>query len=93
MNDKERDMEDKSKLDYINLLSTFNLGTIALIKSIFNSNELDYFLHGENFNNVDPLIQPVKFFVRKEQVEVCMNLLKDLDLKYLGISIDSKETG
>lgn len=40
MGDKEKDLE------YVNLISTFNSGVIAIIKSIFDSEGIDYFLQG-----------------------------------------------
>lgn len=43
-------------------------------------------MFGENFLSVNPLIQPVKFYVDENQIKESKQLLKDLDLNILGMS-------
>ena len=62
------------------LLATFNAGDIALIRSIFDGEDIDYYIQGEQFNNLDPLIQPAKLMVAKEQIAQARDLIKDLKL-------------
>ncbi len=71
---------------YERLLSTFNLGDIAVIKSLLDDAGIEYFFRGEIFNQIDPLIQPAILLVRKDQVEIARSLLGDMNVSFLGIS-------
>ena len=68
------------------ILSTFNLGDIALIKSILDDAKIEYYFRGEIFNQVDPLIQPAILVVRKDQVVTARYLLSNMNVSFLGIS-------
>ncbi|MHB8906898.1 MAG: hypothetical protein ACYC4T_02120 [Melioribacteraceae bacterium] len=72
--------------NYVELLSSLNQGDIALIKSILDDGLIDYYVLGENFLNVDPLIQPAKFYVNGTQLEEAKGLLKDFELHIFGAS-------
>ena len=72
--------------NYIELLTTFNQGDIALIKSILEDSEINYYVTGENFLSVDPLIQPARFIVLDNQSGEAKNLLKDFELHIFGVS-------
>ena len=74
------------KENYVELLSSFNLGDIGLIKSILDDSEIDYYVFGENFLAADPLIQPVRFFVNESQLEEAKEVLKDIKLNFWGYS-------
>lgn len=74
------------KENYVELLSSFNQGDIGLIKSILDNFEIDYYVFGENFLSINPLIQPVKFFVNEKQIEEAKGLLKNIDLNIWGVS-------
>jgi hypothetical protein len=63
-----------------------NQGDIALIKSILEDANIDYYVFGENFLSVDPLIQPAKFFVNENQIDEVKELLKDIKLSIWGFS-------
>ena len=71
---------------FVELLSSMNQGDISLIKSILDNSEIDYFIYGENFLNVDPLIQPARFFVLSTRLEDARELLKDLEQHIFGLS-------
>jgi hypothetical protein len=75
-----------SKEHYVELLSSMNQGDIALIKSILEDANIDYYVFGENFLSVDPLIQPAKFFVNENQIDEVKELLKDIKLSIWGFS-------
>ncbi len=77
--------------DYVELISTFNQADIAIVKSILDDGEIDYYWKGENFSFIDPLIQPAILLVRKDEVELATNLLKDLKLRYNGVSLRSDD--
>jgi hypothetical protein len=71
--------------NYVEVLSTFNAGDIALIKSILDDGEIDYLIEGEYFNALQPLLQPVKILVPEEKLDTAKEILKDFDLKYMGL--------
>jgi hypothetical protein len=80
---------DKEK--YVELLSSLNQGDIGLIKSILEDSNIDYYVFGENFLSVDPLIQPARFYVNEEQAEEAKELLKDFELRIWGTSKNQYE--
>jgi hypothetical protein len=77
-------------IDFQELLATFNAGDIAIIKSLLDAESIDYFFQGEFFNNVRPLIEPVRLMVRKDQVSEAKDILGDLGLEY-ALTRDVKE--
>lgn len=68
------------------ILSTYNLADIAVIKSILDDGGVDYHLQGEIFNIVEPWVQPVKFFVKEDQIEMTNELLKEILIRFMGAS-------
>jgi len=72
--------------NYVELLSSLNQGDIGLIKSILGNSNIDYYVFGENFLSVDPLIQPARFYVNESQEEEAKELLKDFKLHIWGTS-------
>ena len=71
---------------YVRILSTYNAGDVAVIRSILEGTDIAHYFEGEIFNEVTPLIQPVKLFVARHQVSAAKELLKDLDMHFLGLS-------
>lgn len=71
---------------FVELLSSFNQGDIALVKSILQDAGIEYYVSGENFLNVDPLIRPAIFYVNEDQFADARELLKDLDLNIWGVT-------
>ena len=47
-------------VDYVEVLSTFNPAEIALIKSLLDSEDITYFIHGENFVQLYALAMPAR---------------------------------
>jgi hypothetical protein len=76
----------KKPLTYEQLLSTYNQGDIALIKSILDDGRIDYYFTGEMFNVMDPLIQPVALHVKTSHVERARELLGGMQLTFLGVT-------
>ena len=75
--------EPEQKLEYVeymHLLSTYNLADIALIKSVLDSENITYFFQGENFAYL--LVQPTKLMVSKDDIERAKELIRDLNLNY-----------
>ncbi|MCX6170829.1 MAG: hypothetical protein NTX65_15925 [Ignavibacteriales bacterium] len=75
-----------NRQNYLEFVSSLNQGDIALIKSILDDALIDYYVFGENFLSVDPLIQPAKFYVDGSQLEEAKELLKDFKFHIYGAS-------
>ena len=72
----------KAKVEYAEfefLLSTMKYADIALIKSIFESEGITYYIQGEDIG-VAPGGLPARVLVKKEQVEDARQLIKDFGL-------------
>lgn len=71
---------------YIQVTSSINQGDIGIIKSLLDDANIDYYVFGENFLIIDPLIQPARVFVERDQVEEAKRILKDVDIHIFGVS-------
>jgi hypothetical protein len=87
-NGKPESSEDKN---YIRLLSSLNQGDIAIIKSMLDNAEVDYYTAGENFLGVRPLIEPVIFYVNEKDMKLAKDILKDFELHLFGLSLNNEE--
>lgn len=74
---------------YVEVYISSNAGEVALIKSLFDAEKIDYYFQGERFHSVIPMADPVRLMVREDQVEDAEKLLteleksaRDLDEKY-----------
>ena len=74
------------KKGYALLLTTMNQADIAVIKSILENSEIDYYVYDEEFLTVRPLVQPARFFVEDHQIEEARELLRNFDLHIFGVS-------
>ena len=75
-------------IDFKEVLTTYNPGDVAFIKSLLESEGIQYFFKGENFMYVRPLADPARLMIRADQVEEAVELLKNVQLSFMGISID-----
>ena len=80
-------------VEFEEVLSTFNAGDLSVAESILNSEDIDYYIQNEFFNCAQPLAQPFRVMVRKDQADEAREILKDLKFSY-GISggkLESKD--
>jgi len=77
---------EPEQMDFEEVLATFNPADIAIIRSLLDGEEVLYFFHGEHFSRWRPLVEPARLMVAKGQVQKAKEILKDLDLTYMGIS-------
>jgi len=78
--------KDLEQPEFEKILTIFNVGDIAVIKSVLDSAQIKYIFDGENFNLVDPMIQPARLFVKASQAAMARELLKEMKLHYWSLS-------
>lgn len=71
-------------VEYEPLLATYNPGDIAVIKALLESEGIRYFIEGEFFNMVRPLVEPAKLLVDKEQIQKAREVLKGMKFSYVA---------
>lgn len=64
-------------MEYKQVYATFNSGDIAFIKSLLDANNIKYFIEGEHFLQVRPLVVRAKIMVEEDQFEDAEELLSD----------------
>lgn len=79
----EKQME---RPDFEKILTIFNVGDIAVIRSVLDAGKIEYIFDGENFNLVDPMIQPARLYVKASQAGMAKELLKEMNLHYWSVS-------
>ena len=79
------------EIDFECILSTFNVGDVAMIDSILEGSEIDYYIQGIEFLHIRPLVEPARILVAREQAEEARGLLKDLNINFSGIALGERE--
>jgi hypothetical protein len=80
-------------MDYKLLIETSNPADIALIKSLLDAEDILYFVHGEAFNAVRLMVEPVRFMVAEDRLEDAEELIGELRLSYGSIGPPQQEGG
>jgi hypothetical protein len=70
---------------FIPILETDAITDIALIKSVLDSEHIDYFFQGENMKFIDSFQGPARLMVNQRDVKKTIELLKSLNLNYVRI--------
>lgn len=78
-------------VDFKEVLATYNPADIAFLKSLLESEGIQYFFKGEHFMYMRPLADPVRLMVRSDQAAETRELLGDVNLSVAGINLDRKE--
>ncbi len=76
-------------IDYKEVLATYNPADVAFLKSLLESEGIQYFFKGEHFMYVRPLADPVRLMVRTDQVDEAVELLRNVELSITGINLDN----
>jgi len=80
-------------MTYELLIETSNPADVALIKSLLDSEGILYFVHGEAFSAVRPLVEPVRFLVAGDRLDEAKDLIAGLRLAYGPMSAPPREDG
>lgn len=70
-------------MKYVEVLNSYNVGEIALIKSILDGEQIDYYFKGEHFNALGLQVQPTVLLVMEDQVEHVHSLLSEFSTSFL----------
>jgi hypothetical protein len=68
--------------EFEEILFTPNAGDMAVIKSLLDSEGIEYHFRGEFFSSVHPLAQPARLMVRTDQAEEVKEILESLNITY-----------
>ena len=73
---------DDSGLEFVHILSTYNASDIAIIRSYFDAERIRYFIEGETFNILRPLVQPARVLVVRDDLPAAQQIVADLELRH-----------
>jgi hypothetical protein len=86
--EKPAEVEDDGAdyVEYTEVLRTFSLADVAIIRSLLEDAGIDYYIKDEHFALVRPLVEPPTVMVNKDQVQEAREILKDLKIEFRGIT-------
>ena len=73
--------QESEFIAYEEVLTTFNPSDKAILKSILDAEGIAYFLQGEHAATYVYHAIPVRLMVRKDQVDLAKEILKDFNIK------------
>lgn len=81
--ESEEPEEGGEQIEFRPVLSTFNNGDIAFIKSVLDKEGIRYYFQGENFHYIRPAVEPAILLVEAGRIEDVRDLLRDLNLRFI----------
>ena len=81
-------LEPEPELEFVEfeeILQTYNPADIAFIKSLLESEGINYLFQGEFFNQIGPPVTPARLLIRKDQAEVAREILKETELTFMAV--------
>ena len=72
--------------NFVQLLSSVNQGDTAIIKSMLDNAEIDFYVTGEN-----SVYEPVVIYVNDEQINLAKEILKDFEFHLLDFTNNREE--
>ena len=81
--------EEPEYVEYEEVLSTYSHGDIVMLKSLLDAENVTYYVLGERFG--DLYRQPAKLMVSTDDAAMVREIIKEMDLRYLGVSIPNEE--
>ncbi len=69
----------KEKIGFEEVWISFNPAEVAFLKSLLSETEIEYYFIGENFQVVQPLVEPIRLMVRKDCVEKVKEILEGIN--------------
>ena len=82
------DEDTPEYVHFVEILATYNPADVAFLKSLLESEGIQYFFNGEHFMYMRPLADPVRLMVRQDQAEDAIGLVKHVKLSVTGISFN-----
>jgi len=76
---------------FMDIFITSNAGEIAMIKSLLDDAGIDYYFLGERFASVHAGAYPSRLFVRADQCDEALELLRDLRFSVFGDTDEANE--
>jgi hypothetical protein len=76
-------------IDYEEIIFTNNPGDSALLKSLLDAEDIQYYVQGEYYAPYLYHALPIRFFVRKDQAPEARQIIKDLDLRITSYGTDN----
>lgn len=79
--------EKREIIDYVEVMGTYNVTDIALIKSLLDAENITYYFKNEYFMYVRPLVEPATLMVKRDEADKVKEILRDLNLVITGINL------
>jgi len=78
-------------MGYKLLIETLNPADIVLIKLLLDAEDILYFVQGEAFSAIRPMVEPVRFMVAEDRLQEAEELIGGLHLSYGPIASTPKQ--
>ncbi|HED10027.1 MAG TPA: hypothetical protein ENJ10_05020 [Caldithrix abyssi] len=78
-------------MKFVEILRTYNAMDIAIIKSLLDGENIEYRFLGENFNMLEPMVQPARLNVWHDQVDEARELLSGFKGSFMAVSMPDED--